>query len=84
MLKELGDGAEDFEDVEDAGNGEFLVVEGGVDWHVAEDIGGGTTTENLDGADGVEYDGVDFTILYVLNGALSEGHDVAVIDFRLH
>lgn len=83
-LEELGDGAQDFEDAEDAGDGELLVVEIGIDGDIAHDIRRGSFAQDLDGAEGVEYDGVDFSVLYVLDGALMEGNDIAVAYLGLH
>lgn len=83
-LKESGDGSENLEDVEDAGYGELLIVEVGIDWDVAEHVGRGTATEDLDGAECVEHYGVDLAVLDIVDGTLTEGNDVAVIDLRLH
>lgn len=83
--EELGDGAYDLEDADDAGDGERLVLEVGlVDGDEEEGVGQRAATEDLDGADGVEDDGVDLAVLDVVDGALSEGDDVAVGDSWLH
>lgn len=71
--------------MKDASGGELLLVEvGNVDGDVAEDVGGGATAENLDGAEGVEDNGVYFAILNIGDGALTQGDNVAVVDFRFH
>ena len=82
--EESGDGSEDLEDVEYAGDGKLLIVEIGIDRDVAEDLVGGTSSDDLDGAEGVKDYGVDFAKLYIVDSAFPEGNDVAVADFRLH
>ena len=83
-LEELGDGAQDLEDADDAGDGELLIVEIGIDGDIAHDFRCAAFAEDLDGAEGVEYYGVDLTVLYVLDVALMEGDDVAVAYLWLH
>ena len=83
--EELGDGTDDLEYADDAADGELLLIEGGgVDRYVTEMLWCGAATEYLDGAYGVEYDGVDLAVLYVADGALTECYDVAVVDLGLH
>ena len=83
-LEELGDGAQDLEDADDAGDGELLIVEIGIDGDIAHDFRCAAFAEDLDGAEGVEYYGVDLAVLYVLDVALMEGDDVAVAYLWLH
>lgn len=85
MSEEAGDGSEDFEDVDDAGNLEFLFVEAvGVDGDITENVWSAALAQYLDGADGVEHNCIDLSILNVLDGTLAQGDNVAVIDARLH
>ena len=84
ISEEFGDRSEDLKDVKDACDGELLIVEVGVDGDIAEYIRCGTTAEDLDGAERVECDSVDLTVLDIRNGTLPEGNDVAMTDLRLH
>lgn len=85
MSEEAGDGSEDFEDIDDAGNLEFLFVEAvGVDGDITENVWSAALAQYLDGADGVEHNSIDLSILDVLDGTLAQGDNVAVVDARLH
>lgn len=83
-LEELGDGADDLEDVQDARLGVLLRVEVTVYGNEEEVVGVAGTPDDLYGADGVKDNGVYFAILYIFEGAFMQGYDVAMIDFRFH
>ena len=83
--EELGDGSEDFKDVEDARDGEFLFVEVlDIDGDVSEYVGRGSATQDLDGTDGVEHDGIDFAVLDIADRTFAEGYYVAVVYLWFH
>ena len=83
--EELRDGADDFIDLDDSGDGELLVFEIGlVDGHEEEGAGLGASAQDLDGADGVEQEGVDLAVLDVIDAALAQGDDVAMAYLGLH
>lgn len=83
--EEAADGANDLIDLEDAGDGELLVLKVGlVDGDEEEGVGGGAAAQDLDGADGVEDDGVDLAVLDVVDRAAAQGDDIAVADLGLH
>lgn len=83
--EEAADGADDFIDLDDAGDGKLLVFEIGlVDGDEEEGAGLGASAQDLDGADGVEHESVDLAVLDVVDTALAQGYDVAMAYLGLH
>lgn len=85
LSEEAGDGSEDFENMEDAGDRELLFVEVvDVDGDVAEDAGSRAFPYYLYGAQGVEDNGVDLAILDIVNSTFAKGYDIAVVYLGFH
>lgn len=83
-LKELGDRANDLEDIDDARLRVLLRVEVTVYGNEEEVVGVAGTPDDLYGAYGVEDYGVYFAILYIFEGTFMQGYDVAVVNLWLH
>ena len=84
VSEKSGNRSEDLEDVEDAGNWKFLIVEVRIDGDVTEYVRCTTTPEDFDGTEGVEDYSINLAVLYIVFGALSEGNNIAMTDFRIH
>ena len=84
-LEESTYAADDLVYLHDAADGVFLFVEVAcVYGDVSERLGCATLPQYLDGTDGVEHNGIDFDVLKVVDGALTESYYVTMVYARLH
>ena len=84
-LEELADTSDYFKDIDDALFVEFLfIVVIGVDGDEAQLVRNRRPAEDFNGADGIQHHCIDFAILDVVECALVQGNDVAMVYFGFH